>query len=266
MPHWRFKQCLILPFIGPVYYGRPRHRASVLWEGGSANKQITKSSSLGCWAPSFSRNGILNGASFVSSLEKDTFGENTARYRECNALTWMWLCTWASIVNLNEMNSRVFWFCFRYDDIRSFHIVTWSNKTPLGVCTMELGGRDVVGFLNIAYEGDSNSCLCNNHYLEYIVSYAADNKSYVRDDALPWRHNGRDGVWNHRRLHCLLYYWFRHTSKNTPKLRVTGLCEADFPHKRPVTRKIFPFDDVIMKSYAGGTHTWLIIIICRSPT
>ena len=36
------------------------------------------------------------------------------------------------------------------------------------------------------------------------------------------------------------------------KLRVTGLCEGnspvtgEFPAQRPVTRKIFPFDDVIM--------------------
>ena len=42
--------------------------------------------------------------------------------------------------------------------------------------------------------------------------------------------------------------------KNTSKLRVTGLCEgnspvtAEFPHKWPVTRKMFPFDDVIMVS------------------
>ena len=30
------------------------------------------------------------------------------------------------------------------------------------------------------------------------------------------------------------------------KLRVTGLWYVDSPHKRPVTRKMFPFDDVIM--------------------
>ena len=39
-------------------------------------------------------------------------------------------------------------------------------------------------------------------------------------------------------------------SKKTSKLRVTGLCEGNSPvnspHKGPVTRKIFPFDDVIM--------------------
>ena len=40
--------------------------------------------------------------------------------------------------------------------------------------------------------------------------------------------------------------------KKTSKLRVTGLCEgnspvtANSPHKWPVTRKMFPFDDVIM--------------------
>ena len=40
--------------------------------------------------------------------------------------------------------------------------------------------------------------------------------------------------------------------KTTSKLRVTGLCEGnspvtgDPPHKWPLTRKMFPFDDVIM--------------------
>ena len=35
--------------------------------------------------------------------------------------------------------------------------------------------------------------------------------------ALQWRHNGRDGVSNHRRLDCLLSHWFRRRSKNTSK-------------------------------------------------
>ena len=33
--------------------------------------------------------------------------------------------------------------------------------------------------------------------------------------------------------------------KKTSKFRVTGLCEEKSPHKGPVTRKMFPFDDVI---------------------
>ena len=65
-----------------------------------------------------------------------------------------------------------------------------------------------------------------------------------------WRHNERDDVSNHRRLGCLLKRMFSHTSKKTPKLRVTGLYEGNSPvnswHKGQVTRKIFPFDDIIM--------------------
>ena len=42
----------------------------------------------------------------------------------------------------------------------------------------------------------------------------------------------------------------RRRSKNTSKLRVTGLCDwwpVNTPHKGPVTRKMFPFDDVIVR-------------------
>ena len=67
---------------------------------------------------------------------------------------------------------------------------------------------------------------------------------------LQWRHKGRDGVSNHPRLDCLLNHLFRRRSKKTSKLRVTGLCEGNSPvnspHKGPVTRKMFPFEDVIM--------------------
>ena len=44
---------------------------------------------------------------------------------------------------------------------------------------------------------------------------------------LPWRHNGRDGVSNHRHLDCLLNRLIRRRSKETSKLRVTGLCEGN---------------------------------------
>ena len=72
--------------------------------------------------------------------------------------------------------------------------------------------------------------------------------------SLQWRHNECDGVSNHRRFDCLFNRLFRRRSKETSKLRITGLCEGnspvtgEFPAQRPVTRKIFPFDDVIMRS------------------
>ena len=72
---------------------------------------------------------------------------------------------------------------------------------------------------------------------------------------LKWRHTQCNGVSNHQRLECLLNCLFRRRSKKTSNIGVTGLCEGiqrwqvDFPHKGPVTRKIFSFDDVIMTHY-----------------
>ena len=71
---------------------------------------------------------------------------------------------------------------------------------------------------------------------------------------LQWRHNGYDGVSNHQPHDCLLNRLFRRRSQKTSELRVTGLCvgihrwPVNSPHKRPVTWKMFPFDDVIMNT------------------
>ena len=70
--------------------------------------------------------------------------------------------------------------------------------------------------------------------------------------SLRWRHNEHDGVSNHQPHHCFLNRLFRRRSKKTSKLRATGLfagnspVTGEFPHKWPVTRKMFPFFDVIM--------------------
>ena len=57
---------------------------------------------------------------------------------------------------------------------------------------------------------------------------------------LEWRHNGRDVVSNHQPHHYLLNRLFRRRSKKTSKLRITGLCAVNSPHKWPVTRKMCP--------------------------
>ena len=46
---------------------------------------------------------------------------------------------------------------------------------------------------------------------------------------LRWRHNEHDGVSNHQSHHCVLHRLFRHRSKRTSKLRVTGLCAGNSP-------------------------------------
>ena len=77
-----------------------------------------------------------------------------------------------------------------------------------------------------------------------------------------WRNNGRDGVSNHQPHYCLLNRLFRRRSKKTSKLRVTGLLReihrwpVNSPHKWPVTRKTFPFDDVIMLYVATSATHW----------
>ena len=64
-----------------------------------------------------------------------------------------------------------------------------------------------------------------------------------------WFETSARSLWRH----CNVYFWHRLWSKKTSKLRVTGLCAGNSPgpvnspHKGPVSRKMFPFDDVIMK-------------------
>ena len=56
------------------------------------------------------------------------------------------------------------------------------------------------------------------------VSYILIDIAHV---TLLWRHNGLDGVSNHQPHDCLLNRSFRHRSKKTSKLRVTGLCAGN---------------------------------------
>ena len=82
-----------------------------------------------------------------------------------------------------------------------------------------------------------------------------------------WRHNGPDSVSNHQPYDCLPNRLFRRRSKKSSKFRVTGLCAGihrrpvNSPHKWPVSRKMFPFDDVIMNRVQLTTvskeiHAW----------
>ena len=95
---------------------------------------------------------------------------------------------------------------------------------------------------------------------------------HKRHHALRWRHNGYDSVSNHQPHDCLLNRLFRRRSKKhqssaslsfvwgihrdrwipRTKGQLRGKCvgnspgPVNSPHKGPLTRKMFPFDDVIM--------------------
>ena len=62
---------------------------------------------------------------------------------------------------------------------------------------------------------------------------------------LQWRYNGRDSVSNHQPHGCLLNRLFRRRSKKN--IKAPRHWRLYLPHKWPVTRKMFPLDDVIMR-------------------
>ena len=103
-----------------------------------------------------------------------------------------------------------------------------------------------------------------------IVHHAVVFKNWpmISKQSLQWRHNDHDGVSNRQPHGCLLNRLFRRRSKKTSKLRVTGLCvgnspgPVNSPHKGPVRRKMFPFDDVIMSRGTSSTHLPLVPHIC----
>ena len=67
---------------------------------------------------------------------------------------------------------------------------------------------------------------------------------------LQWCHNERDGIWNYQPHDCLLNHLFKALIKENIKALchwpLWGELPVNSPHKWPVTRKMFPFDDVIM--------------------
>ena len=89
----------------------------------------------------------------------------------------------------------------------------------------------------------------SNQYYGYWWPGDARSKG---NSSLQWRHNERDGVSNHQPHDCLLNPFIQAQIKeNIKALRHRPLCweftgDRWIPHKGPVTRKMFLFDDVIM--------------------
>ena len=87
--------------------------------------------------------------------------------------------------------------------------------------------------------------------------------------SLHWRHIKRDGGSNHHRLDYLLNRLFRHRQKKTSKLAslafVRGIYQwlVKSPHKESVTRKMFPFHDVIMFYHKSGKKELLTIVSAK---
>ena len=84
------------------------------------------------------------------------------------------------------------------------------------------------------------------------------------DITLEWRHYGFDSVSNHQPHDCLLNVYSnadqsKHQSKHQRSaslafLRGIHRGPVNSPHKWPVTRNMFPFEDVIMNSQIRPMH------------
>ena len=98
------------------------------------------------------------------------------------------------------------------------------------------------------------------------AKYHNEEKYYSRDGffhvkTLRWRHNDHAGVSNHQPRGCLIVYSGVDQRKQQSSASLAFVREihrgpVNFPQKWPVTRKMFPFDDVIMNRDGGGRGWW----------
>ena len=96
-----------------------------------------------------------------------------------------------------------------------------------------------------------SSCRCpRTWWCQAIFEYST--KHSVTRESLLWRHNRCNGVSNHQPYDCLLNRLFRRRSKKTSNsaslafVRGIHRWPVNSPHIRPVTRKMFPFDEIIV--------------------
>ena len=93
------------------------------------------------------------------------------------------------------------------------------------------------------------SFICSCHVSTVLSTLWAFQKMM---GPLQWRHNEHDGVSNHQPRDCLLNRLFsadqrkHHSSASLAFWRGIHRWPVNSPHRGPVTRKRFPFDDVIM--------------------
>ena len=65
--------------------------------------------------------------------------------------------------------------------------------------------------------------------IHYLIALIWVFGSFSETTTLQWRHNDHNGVLYHQPHNCLLSRLFRHRSKKTSKLHVTGVCERNSP-------------------------------------
>ena len=143
---------------------------------------------------------------------------------------------------------------------------SWLFSSRPSVDHTYFASTEMSSFFNEIYITDrTGSCQIDNFQCSQWcgIVHSPHRAHSRRPDALrefnvcswQWRHNGHDSVSNHQPHECLLNRLFRRRSKKTSNsaslVFVRGIHRGlvNSPHKWPVTRKMFPFDDVIMSKF-----------------
>ena len=102
-----------------------------------------------------------------------------------------------------------------------------------------------------------------SHVLRVTFVWSASQRPVTRQTFCPepaftlqWRHNGHNSVSNHQPRDCFLIHLFRRRSKKTSAslafVRGIHRGPVNSPHKCPVTRKMFSFDDLLAPGRCGS--------------
>ena len=122
----------------------------------------------------------------------------------------------------------------------------------------QLQHRTTTPFVSATSPSIQDSC-------QKLILYSNVQKSRSSEASISvvkWCHNERDYASNHQPHYCLLKRLSGRRSKKTSKRGIHRRLVKS-PHKGPVTRKMFPFDDVIMVMEICTEHTSdLVIILC----
>ena len=164
------------------------------------------------------------------------------------ALVFLWSAPWISgwVNNLEDADLRR--HRAHYDVTLMLGGMLHIDITFARALSQELWFR-----ISIEQSGFIFALIVNNTYYICIIangSFRCSNETFT----LQWCHNEHDGVSNHQRMDCFSTVCScadqrkHQSSASLSFVRGIHRLPVNCPHKMPVTRKMFPFDDIIMQA------------------
>ena len=166
-----------------------------------------------------------------------------------------------SALRLDAQNATAYWFTSRCDRVWAIELNTNAPRKYVNNDNLRGTGwrKYLIMYICIYLYLYRNTYLYISMHIYLYIGIYKKTQLYI-DSTLQWRHNGCDSVSNHQPL---LNRLFRRRSKKHQSSAslafVPGFHRGpvNSPHKWPVTRKMFPFHDVIMNT----TNQWINIIL-----